>query len=379
MSTDREERREHLDPISLRGMGSLFFGGRVVFDDAGDSFHGDHGYAQFFVPEASRTLPIIMWHGLGQSGKTWESTPDGREGFWQIFTRRGWSTYLIDQPRRGRAGRAIIDHRETVPQIPNLESEAVTWETFRLGSWHPPQSPEFFDDLSFPTDPRSCDQFFRQQTPNTGPEPFPDAIHRDFMAAAVGDLVDQVGPTVLMTHSHSGQYGWQTALQKRDLVRAVVAIEVGEFAFPSDDPPADIATDSDVLREFMAGQLVSPEEFAALTRIPILLIYGDYIASDSHEDFGVELWRMVRLRANQFVEAINARGGDARLVELPRFGFRGNTHFPMTDLNNAQVADLISEFLADRSLADYADPHLGPPGRDDVKTKLPLTAAVSMP
>lgn len=33
-----------------------------------------------------------------------ETTPDGREGFQNIFLRRGFSTYLVDQPRRAAPG-----------------------------------------------------------------------------------------------------------------------------------------------------------------------------------------------------------------------------------------------------------------------------------
>ena len=47
---------------------------------------------------------------------------------------------------------------------------------------------------------------------------------------------------------------------------------------------------------------------------------------------------------------MNKHGGDATLVELPAVGIRGNTHFPMSDLNNVQIADLLSKFLADKGL-----------------------------
>ena len=46
----------------------------------------------------ARKLPLVFWHGHGQSAKTWETTPDGREGFQNIFLRRRFSVYLIDQP-----------------------------------------------------------------------------------------------------------------------------------------------------------------------------------------------------------------------------------------------------------------------------------------
>jgi hypothetical protein len=47
---------------------------------------------------------------------------------------------------------------------------------------------------------------------------------------------------------------------------------------------------------------------------------------------------------------VNKHGGDVTLVELPAIGIRGNTHFPMSDLNNVQIADLLSKFLADKRL-----------------------------
>jgi hypothetical protein len=37
-------------------------------------------------------------------------------------------------------------------------------------------------------------------------------------------------------------------------------------------------------------------------------------------------------------------------VHLRAFGIRGNTHFPFSDLNNVQIADLMSEFLKTKGL-----------------------------
>lgn len=80
---------ETKSPIQLSDMGSFMFAGSVKKASDGETFHGDHGYAQYFIPVHSHSLPVVMWHGGGQSGKSWESTPDGRDGFWQIFTRAG--------------------------------------------------------------------------------------------------------------------------------------------------------------------------------------------------------------------------------------------------------------------------------------------------
>lgn len=85
-------------------MGSLLFGGTAQKSENAETFQGDHGYAQYYIPQKSKNYPLILWHGVGQSGKSRESTPDGRKGYQAILPGKGWPVYIIDQPRRGRAG-----------------------------------------------------------------------------------------------------------------------------------------------------------------------------------------------------------------------------------------------------------------------------------
>ena len=47
---------------------------------------------------------MVFLHGYGQSRMGWMTTPDGREGWSDMFLRKGHSVFLIDQPRRGEAG-----------------------------------------------------------------------------------------------------------------------------------------------------------------------------------------------------------------------------------------------------------------------------------
>ena len=65
---------------------------------------------------------------------------------------------------------------------------------------------------------------------------------------------------------------------------------------------------------------------------------------------GQDAWRVRLAMARLWVEAINRHGGDAKVVHLPEIGIRGNTHFPFSDLNNVEIADLMSGFLADKNL-----------------------------
>lgn len=48
MAASQPERlSEEQRPITLKTMGSLFFGGTVTKTETGETFHGDHGYAQY--------------------------------------------------------------------------------------------------------------------------------------------------------------------------------------------------------------------------------------------------------------------------------------------------------------------------------------------
>ena len=57
------------------------------------------------------------------------------------------------------------------------------------------------------------------------------------------------------------------------------------------------------------------------------------------------------LRASRdLLDKINQYGGKAQLVHLPEVGIYGNTHFPFSDLNNQQIADLLSSWLQQNHL-----------------------------
>lgn len=217
-------------PLMIREQGSFAVGGTVAtapgafdplkpLDPAGQTYHGDHVYAFYQVPVNARRLPIVMWHGAGQFSKTWETTADGREGFQNIFLRRGFATYLIDQPRRGDAGRSMVE--ATVKPTPD---EQLWFNQFRVGVW-----PNYFEGVQFSRDPEALNQFFRAMTPNTGP------FDMEVVSDGVSALFEKIGPAILFTHSQGGGPGWLTAI-KNPNVKAIVAFEPGSnFVFPEGD------------------------------------------------------------------------------------------------------------------------------------------------
>lgn len=82
--------------MEIAEQGSFAVGGKVLKNSEGKTFHGDHAYVFYQIPPNARKYPLVFAHGVGQFSKTWETTPDGREGFQNIFLRRGFSTYLVE-------------------------------------------------------------------------------------------------------------------------------------------------------------------------------------------------------------------------------------------------------------------------------------------
>ncbi len=300
-------------------------------DSAGQSRHGDHAYVFYQIPQGARKLPLVFWHGYGQSAKTWETTPDGREGFQNIFLRRRFPVYLLDQPGRGRAAKSMKGTEVTA-----AADEQLWFGIFRLGVW-----PNFYKGVSFSSDPEALNQFFRQAVPDAGP-PF----QTDVYVEATSALFDKIGGAILVTHSASGGFGWKLALKNKN-VRAIVAYEPGgSFVFPEGEKVEPMKLGARVIQPVM----IPKAEFMKFTKIPIVIYFGDNIPDQPSENPGKEQWRAFLAVARQWAFVVNQYGGDATVVHLPSIGIKGNTHFPFSDLNNVQIADLMSEFLHQKGL-----------------------------
>ncbi len=327
-------------PIQILEQGSFAAGGTVMrnpgtFDPynpspAGQTLHGDHAYVFYQIPTDARKYPLVMWHGIGQFSKTWETTPDGREGYQNIFLRRGFGVYLIDQPRRGNAGRSTVGG-----QIAAVPDEQQWFNTFRLGMW-----PDFFEGVQFSHDSAALKQYFRSMTPNIGP------IDINVNTDAVSALFNKIGPGILVTHSHSGGMGWATALKNQN-IKAIVSYEPGSgFLFPAGELPAPIPMAGGSLSAFE----VPLSDFMKLTKIPIIIYYGDNIPDKPMNNPGQDGWRARLEMARLWRDCVIKHGGDVTVVHLPEIGIKGNTHFPFSDLNNIEIADLMSDWLKQKGM-----------------------------
>jgi pimeloyl-ACP methyl ester carboxylesterase len=316
-------------PIVLRDMGSFHVGGRivevsgqpvreVVFTPGGvpakvdpnGAYQVEQMYVQYFLPQDRRgKLPLLMWHGGGLTGVTYETTPDGREGWLTMFIRKGFDVYISDAMERGRSGWTNMFKGEPV-----FLPQSDPWVRFRIGdadSWNAdPAKRTTYAGMQFPIE--AYDQFIKQGVPRW-------LTTDDQIVAAYIELVDKVCPCVVMVHSQSGSFGFKVAEARPDKVKALVAVE------PT-----------------LGGDRA---KVALLKNTPVLVVYGDNTKDHPR-------WSKIRQGGLDYLAVLRGAGGSVDVVDLPDAGLKGNSHMVMMDKNNGEVADLIGKWLVTRGLAE---------------------------
>lgn len=125
-------------PLTLAEQGSFFVGGTIIKQSGeyntanpmspdGKTLHGDHAYISYQKPANPNRLPLVFLHGAGQSGKTWESTPDGREGFGTLFLRRGFRCILPTNPDADAQAIPPLPTPQALPPTTNFGLKISVW------------------------------------------------------------------------------------------------------------------------------------------------------------------------------------------------------------------------------------------------------------
>ena len=224
-------------------------------------------------------------------------------------------------------------HHNSLVFLHGYGQSAKTWETtpdgqlwynnFRIGQW-----PDYNANAAVPRDEASRDQFFRAMTPDTG------AFDEKVVVQAMTAVFEKAGDGVLITHSAGGGPGWGTAMASSQ-VKGVIALEPGTFPFPA------------------KGTAVSMDDFMKLTRIPIIVYFGDNIPKGDTPvaNWSEDNWRVRWNLAKKWEAVMNKYGGHVQVVSLPDIGIKGNTHFMMADLNNEDVANAMEKWMKENGLA----------------------------
>jgi pimeloyl-ACP methyl ester carboxylesterase len=139
--------------------------------------------AHFAASGATTRTPIVFVHGGAHTGACYIETPDGRIGWAPYLAQRGREAYVYDWPGRG------------------ARAAGSDFTTLSLGD-----------------------------------------VARD-----LADVLAEIGPAVLVTHSMGGVVGWRTAELARTNVAAIVAIAPGPPA--NLQPSLDAAAIADLQRD----------------------------------------------------------------------------------------------------------------------------------
>jgi pimeloyl-ACP methyl ester carboxylesterase len=280
--------------------------------DPNGDFEVEQMYVQYLIPEPQASkYPLLMWHGGGLTGVTWDTKPDGKPGFMQYFFKAGHPIYVSDAVERGRASWARTPEIFTTPPLFRTKKEA--WEQFRIGPNNSydvdPAKRVATQGGKFPT--QAFDQFAKQFVPRW--------VSNDAVTVKAYDaLLQRVGPSVLMVHSQAGNFGFRATLNAPDKVKGLVAIEP-------------------------AGAPAPGPELDKLKSIPILIIWGDNIGSEA-------VWVRQQPFSLKFADDLKARGGDVEVIELPKIGITGNDHMVMMDTNSDEVAAVIQDWMKRKGL-----------------------------
>jgi pimeloyl-ACP methyl ester carboxylesterase len=318
--------------------------------------HGQVAAGQMFVQyqipaELRQPYPIVMVHGGGGQGTDYLMTPDGRPGWADYFLRHGFAVYVVDRPGFGRSPFLAEAYG---PASPPSAYEFVT-DRFTAPEKAASPAANAFRHTQWPgsgqADDPALDQFMASQDQYQAPPAALQAAAKE----AGAQLLDRIGPSVIVTHSSGGPFGWLVADARPQLVRGIIAIEPigpafadlrsgklswGLTSVPMEfDPPAESPADLRIeLRKApqagFADCMVQAEparKLPNLRGIPIVVVTAEasFAAPWQH---GV-------------VDFLNQAGAIAGHLRLEEAGIHGNGHLMMLEKNSDVIAAALVRWL----------------------------------
>jgi hypothetical protein len=365
-------------PVMIEDQGSFFVGGVTKVSDYAAVPFAPPGqqaaaptpqqitigqmYVQFQIParKVGPGWPVIMVHGSTHTGAALESTPDGREGWYPYFVRKGVPSYVVDQAGRGRSGfdQSVLHEAEARLAAGDSKAAADLIPSFgRItdnGAWtawfghlvpagsnvrtgrlvphgdaeDPNPKPDAYAHVAplFPLE--SVGEYYKQLVPNaevTLPgstcascDPKELSPANTWTPQNLAALVERLGGAIVVTHSQSGIMGHHMARilkehGRLDLLKGLLTLE-GSCSLPNSGLTA-----------------------ADFDNIPYMALKGDYTNSSTV--------------CQETVDAINARRtakqgtAKAEYLKLDDMGILGVTHMMMLDKKNLEIADIMLNWV----------------------------------
>jgi pimeloyl-ACP methyl ester carboxylesterase len=339
------------EPLTISDQGAFWVGIERVERPFGLVAAGQM-FVQYQIPALRRQRhPLVMVHGGGGQGLDYIATPDGRPGWATYFLRQGYAVYVVDRVAHGRS-----------PYHPDVQGPATpppSYQAFAARMTAPEKTgayPQAKRHTQWPGsgevgDP-ALDQFMAGQGPNLAGF----VANQEAMKRCGTELMDRLGPAIVMTHSMGGPFGWIMADARPKLVKAVIAIEPvgppfmelpglgaldwGVTAIPlTYDPPAREPADlkrslrptGDATLKDCFMQAEPARQLVNLKGIPILLVTAEasWIAQTNHGT----------------CDYLAQAGATIEHLRLEDAGIRGNGHMMMCEKNSDEVAAVLAQWL----------------------------------
>jgi pimeloyl-ACP methyl ester carboxylesterase len=301
-------------------------------------------YVQYMIPAEKRyEYPVLMVHGGGGQGCHMMGI-GGRPGWVHYFVQAGYSVYWVDRPSYGRSPYypdALGPSH--LPNVPPYEGLVQTPVVFNTAQWPGPGGMN--DPL--------IDQFMANESGNVMDE----AFHSDLAWRGGVELVDRIGPCILLTHAFGGFLGWGVADRRPNLVKGIFCMEINGNPFAAQlkwgltaspmtyDPPVtdpsqfqlvDHTLPPDSPRPMVPSYQLQAEparKWKNLRGIPIGWLTSEFGGGGSPVT-NVEFLKQV--------------GCSAEMVRLRDYGIVGNGNLMLLEKNNHEVFAVVRDWLERR-------------------------------
>jgi hypothetical protein len=287
-------------------------------------------------------------HGGGGQG-THMMGIGGRPGWVHYFVQAGYSVYWLDRPSYGRSPY----HPDALgpshlPNVPPYEGLVQSTSVFNTAQWPGPGG------ISDPL----VDQFMACESGNVTDE----AFHSDLVWRGGVELLDRIGPSILVNHAFGGFFGWGVADRRPNLVKAIMCMEINGNPFGAQlrwgltagpmtyDPPVtdpsqltlvDHTPPPDSPRPIASPYKLQAEparKWKNLQGIPIGWLTGEFGGGGSPV-------------AN--VAFLQQVGCSVEMLRLRDHGIYGNGNLMLLEKNNHEVFGVIRDWL-DKKVAPPA-------------------------
>ena len=315
-------------PISLRDQGFFWVGARTKSVEvagragtpprAGLVIEGQMYVGFQLAAKKRHKYPLVLVHGGGGQATDYMGTPDGRDGWLDYFLAAGFDVYFVDRPAHGRSPN-VKTYGDLGAQVTTTAIAGFTAQSKQYPGGGAADSKELIQHTA---------------SSEPGPTVSPAMLKENF-----AELLDRIGPVIMVTHSAGGPSGWLALDARPDLVKGVLAIE-----------PAMGITEN------LAPQITFKPALAAGERVETEQVPGDGPNQNPCRLQPKDKIRTVPAYAGKpvlFVEAplspftnnvhcpmktLNQLGANAKLALLTDYKFQGNGHFMNEELNNGEIA-----------------------------------------